>query len=408
MKKTLTRAYILFGCILATASPTAFANHRSGDFALPEIIRAGDFNGDGNLDLLVNVSGFDHIAMFQGDGQGNFALKRQFETDTLPKGLIVGDVDNDGRLDFATIHEWGYNTKVNFGDGTGGFTFAQELKGDGEATRVYMADLNNDGNLDLIGNAPQEGAIAFFYSKGGGHFNVHPEELEDLPNCQAVGIGDFNGDGNQDVAVAFYEDHTSTGSHMAVFLGDGDETFTELNRFDINPEATNVIPADVNNDGKIDLLVSGAGAENDAGIFFSVYLGQGNGFFTAKQIENLGTGSMKGEITLADFNEDGKVDLALPISSIQGTQSPGRIDANTKSTSVFIYLGDGTGAFTRGQTARVGQEPHTAVASDLNGDGHIDLVVSNRSDATISVLFGNGDGTFTTHATIPVNSLPQQ
>jgi roadblock/LC7 domain-containing protein len=402
MKNILTHASILFGCILATIAPKAFANHRSGDFALPEIVRAGDFDGDGKLDLLVNVSGFDHIAMFQGDGQGNFTLKRQFETDTLPKGLAVGDIDNDGRLDFVTIHEWGYNTKVNLGDGAGGFTFAQELKGDGEATRVYLADLNNDGNLDVIGNAPQEGAVAFFFSKGHGHFNVHPVELEDLPNCQSVAAGDFNQDGNPDVAVAYYEDHSATGSHIVIFLGDGNGTFTELTRFGINPEATNVVPADVNGDGKVDLLVSGAGAENDAGIFFSVYLGSGDGFFTPKQVTDLGLGSMKGEIAIGDFNEDGKLDIALPISSLQ-TQAM----ANTKSTSVFIYLGDGTGAFTKGQTARVGQEPHTAVAKDFNGDGHIDLVVSNRSDATISVLFGAGDGTFTTHATIPVNSLPE-
>lgn len=400
MKQILTRASILIGCILATVSPTAFGNHRSGDFALPEIIRTGDFDGDGNLDLIVNVSGFDHIAMFKGDGHGNFTLKRQFETDTLPKGLAVGDLDNDGRLDFATIHEWGYNTKINLGDGAGGFTFAQELKGDGEATRVYMADLNKDGNLDLIANAPQEGAIAFFYSKGNGRFNVHPEELEDLPNCQAVAAGDFNGDGNPDVAVAYFEDHTSSGSHMAIFLGDGDKTFTELTQFGINPEATNVIAIDLNNDGKLDLLVSGAGAENDAGLFFSVYLGNGNGLFTPKQVTNLGQGSMKGEIALGDFNEDGKVDLALPISSLQTT-------IQTKSTAVFIYLGDGSGSFTKGQTARSGQEPHTAVARDFNGDGHIDLVVSNRSDATLSVLFGNGNGTFTTHATISVNSLPE-
>ena len=205
MNSKLTKLCLLTGCVLCEIlTPTALANHRSGDFPLPETIRIADFDGDGIQDLAVNVSGFDHIAILKGDGHANFSVQEQFETDTLPKGLAMGDFDKDGRLDLATIQEWGYNIKVNLGDGLGGFTFAEELNGDGEPTRLYTADLNNDGNLDLIGNAPQEGNVLIYFGNGKGGFAAAALEIEDHPNCQAISIGDFNGDGNPDLAIAYY------------------------------------------------------------------------------------------------------------------------------------------------------------------------------------------------------------
>jgi len=400
MKNTLTNVSILLGCVLcATLAPRAVANHRSGDFALPEQIRMADFDGDGIMDLAVNLSGFDHVAILKGDGHANFTLQRQFETDTLPKGVAMGDYNKDGKLDLATIQEWGYNIKVNLGDGAGGFTFAGELNGDGEPTRLYTFDLNKDGNLDLIGNAPQEGNVLIYYGNGKGGFGTAAQEIEDHPNCQAIGIGDLNGDGNQDLAIAYFEDHTSTGSHTDIMLGDGAGSFTSIAVFQTNPEATNVVPIDINGDGKLDLVLSGAGAENDQGIFLQTFIGDGTGHFTDGQTFDLGTGSIKGDMCLADFNEDGQLDVALPISSFGS-------ERHMKSTMCQIFFGSATGTFTQGPTATVGQEPHTAVANDFDGDGHLDLVVSNRSDATISVLLGDGHGNFTTHATIPVNRAP--
>jgi len=400
MKNTLRNIFILISCALcAILAPKAVANHRSGDFPLSEQIRMADFDGDSIPDLAVNLSGFDHIAILKGDGHANFTIQRQFETDTLPKGVAMGDYNKDGKLDLATIQEWGYNIKVNLGDGAGGFTFAGELNGDGEPTRLYTMDLNKDGNLDLIGNAPQEGNVLIYYGNGKGGFATAAQEIEDHPNCQAIGIGDLNGDGNLDLAIAYFEDHSATGSHVDVMLGDGAGNFTSLAQFQSDPEATNVLPVDLNGDGKLDLLLSGAGAENDQGIFLEIFVGDGTGHFTESQNFDLGTGSIKGDMCLADFNEDGKLDVALPISSFGS-------ERHMKSTMCDIFLGNGDATFTQGVTATVGQEPHTAVANDFDGDGHQDLVVSNRSDGTISVLLGNGKGTFTTHATITVNAVP--
>ena len=104
MKNKTSILLSLVGCALcATFTNTALANHRSGDWALPEIMTAGDFNQDGNLDLAVNLSGFDNFAVLNGDGQGGFTLKSHVATDTLPKSVVSGDVNGDGKLDIVAI-----------------------------------------------------------------------------------------------------------------------------------------------------------------------------------------------------------------------------------------------------------------------------------------------------------------
>lgn len=401
MKNKLSIVSVLASWLLCMGlAPRVFANHRSGDQPLPELMRIADFDGDGIPDLAVNLSGFDHIAILKGDGHANFTIKRQFETDTLPKGLTVGDFNKDGKLDIATVQDWGYNIKINLGDGLGGFTFAQERNGDGEPTRIYTADLNNDGNLDLIANAPSEGKALIYFGDGKGGFTTAALELEDYPNCQAIGVGDFNGDGNQDLAISFFTGKEAGMSHIDILLGDGHGNFTPFTEFTTSSEVSNVMTTDLNGDGKLDLILVGGGSENQQNIYVEVWLGNGTGNFTNSQTDVLGTGSIKGEPAIADFNEDGKLDVAVPISSF-GTER------HDRSTMLFIFLGDGTGMLTHTQTFNVGADPHTAIAYDFDGDGHIDLVVSNRSDGTMSVLLGDGQGNFTTHATITLNALPQ-
>src|SRR4051812_24836658 len=130
MKNTISNLLKLLGCVLcATFSSTAFANHRSGDFPLPEITTGGDFNKDGNIDLAVNLSGFDNFAVLMGDGLGNFTLKRHVQLDTLSKQVASGDVNGDGNIDVVGVMQWGYNIKVYLGDGLGGFQLSNTMNG---------------------------------------------------------------------------------------------------------------------------------------------------------------------------------------------------------------------------------------------------------------------------------------
>jgi hypothetical protein len=370
------------------------ANHRTGDDPLPELVFAADFNEDGKLDLAISVTGFDNVAILNGDGQGNFTLTEHVETDTLPHGLAVGDVNGDHHLDLVSINQWGYDIRINLGDGRGGFIGAGELNGDGDPIRIAIADLNNDGKLDLIANAPTEGHMLIYFGKGHGSFSNSALELEDLPKDYSFAVGDVNGDGNLDLVVIKDD---GAGPKAVVFLGDGAGNFTKGKEFAVSTLASAAVLVDLNHDGKLDLLIAGTGAGNHTGMSLSSYLGDGTGKFNPGQINDLGPGAIEGSLGLGDFNEDGNLDVAFPIVFSQN---------ENRSTSVLTFLGDGRGKFTAGQTITVGSEPHSAVAADFNGDGHVDLAVTNRDDGTVSILLGAGDGTFTSHAVIPVAVVP--
>jgi hypothetical protein len=110
----------------------------------------------------------------------------------------------------------------------------------------------------------------------------------------------------------------------------------------------------------------------------------------------LGQGNLKGDIALGDFDEDGNLDVAFPKT---GSQIP-----QEHSTSILVFFGDGTGNLVTGPVLTVGQEPHTVIAVDLNHDGHLDLADTNRTDGTVTVLLGDGNGNFTVSSTTSVLS----
>ena len=386
-----TTRFSLLVCFAVCASflNSADANHRTGTLALPEEMVTGDFNQDGNLDVAVNVTGFDNIAIFLGDGAGGLNLIGHIATNTLPKGLAIADINRDGHLDLVEANTWGYTGLVYAGDGKGAFNVLKEVKGDGEPTRLVVRDFNNDGLLDLALNAPDEGKILLFFGDGKGGFSIPAVELEDLKTNSCIAAADLNNDGNQDILNSFLISQLADGSRVAVLLGDGAGNFNRIAELPVNQLPTSIQIADLNHDGKLDFAVAGAEPNNTEGNYISTFLGDGTGNFTLKQTITLGPGALKGDIALGDFNEDGNLDVAFP-------QTGGG------STTMLIFFGDGTGGLIAGPAITVGAEPHTAVTGDFNKDGHLDVIVSNRTDGTIILLFGDGTGNFPTSTTYSV------
>ena len=390
------KLFLALACLVVSVTflRPAFGNHRTGSFALPELLAAGDFNRDGNLDLAVNLTGFDNVTILIGDGSGGFTLTGHIASDTLTKGLDVADVNGDGRLDLVGATAWGYDVLVHLGDGLGGFGHRDQVyNGDGEPTRLILRDFNNDAKPDIAVNGPDEGVMLIYLNNGKGGFDVQAKELEGLSRCFSLASGDFNNDGNLDLVTA----HHSPNRDLAPLLSCSEMGLADLRQsasVQVNPLPTSVSAGDLNNDGKLDFVVAGAQPGSRTGNFFMSFLGDGTGNFTLKQTTDLGKGLLKGEISLGDFNEDGKLDMAYPFT--------GNRDPDNQSHIVLIYFGDGAGNLTAGPVIDVGNEPHSVITPDFNKDGHLDMAVSNRTDGTVSILLGDGTGNFVTSATIPI------
>ncbi|MGA9423978.1 MAG: VCBS repeat-containing protein, partial [Terracidiphilus sp.] len=185
------------------------------------------------------------------------------------------------------------------------------------------------------------------------------------------------GNGNLDLAVA-----NSPGG-LDIVLGYGDGDFNQGPVSANGTLASAFMPAigDFNQDGKLDIAVTDGGYSESANLV-SILLGNGDGTFRAGPESTFATGSNPWQIVAADFNGDGILDLAI---------------ANYDDDTITILLGNGDGTFAPapGSPVVVGRNPFGLAAADLNSDGKLDLVVANQTDSNLSILLGNGDGTFT-------------
>jgi hypothetical protein len=197
---------------------------------------------------------------------------------------------------------------------------------------------------------------------------------------------DFNRDGKLDLALANGCCLPNPGHTASVLLGNGDGTFQSQVDYATGRSPTSIITGDFNGDGKLDLAIADFAVAK-----VSVLLGNGDGTFQAHV--DFATGTNPGGITTTDLNGDGKLDLAV---------------ANLADNTVSILLGNGDGTFGPHIDYATGAEPNHVATADFNRDGKLDLSVSNSVGASVSILLGNGDGTFQSHVDYAVSSPPGQ
>lgn len=236
-----------------------------------------------------------------------------------------------------------------------------------------LGDLNHDGFADLVSVNPTHGTIHILLNRGDGTFSLVPGFL--LDNARWATIADFNGDGNSDIAVV--SPGGNKHSIVEILYGNGDGTFPTRVRYSTHVDALTVASADFNGDGLPDLAFSNRKR-------VSVMFNTANQTFSAPVFYEAG-GENARSVTVGDFNGDGAPDLAV-------VRTNDKVDVllNQKVNGVA------TGVFGSPTTARVGIRPQVAVTGDFNGDGKLDLATVNSDFrvAPITVLLGNGDGTF--------------
>jgi hypothetical protein len=242
-----------------------------------------------------------------------------------------------------------------------------------------VGDFNGDGKADLAVANYVDNTVTVLLGNGDGTFTAAGSPIVVGNGPESVVVGDFNGDGKADLAVANNGDNTVT-----VLLGNGDGTFTAAGSpIVVGNGATSVAVGDFNGDGKADLAVA-----NYVDNTVTVLLGNGDGTFTPAAGSPIVVGNGPGSVVVGDFNGDSKSDLAV---------------ANNGDNTVTVLLGNGDGTFTAaGSPIVVGNGATSVAVGDFNGDGKADLAVANYGSGTLTVLLGNGDGTFAAAAGSPI------
>jgi hypothetical protein len=273
---------------------------------------------------------------------------------------------------------------------------------------IATGDFNGDGKLDLATTNPAESTVTIYTGNGDGTFATGATyTLTGKRNNPIwVATADFNGDGSLDLVVTSFNFADQNGGTLSVLLGNGDGTFQPEVDYAAGNHPTTVIAGDFNGDGKPDLAATDNGT---AAIL--VLLNNGDGTFQPAQTYAVGTGPYS--LASADFNGDGRTDLVVTnYCNVALVPIPSAFfcgDSPEYGNTVSVLLGNGDGTFQTQSTAFVFPAPYQVVTADFNQDGKADLVVTNGDNTyMLTVLLGNGDGTFQTPITYNVaGRLPQ-
>ena len=326
---------------------------------------------------------------------------------------VLADVNGDGKPDLVVANDNSNSVGVLLGNGDGTFQAAKTYSsGFSDPSGVVIADVNGDGKPDLLvvntcaSNGCPSGSVAVLLGNGDGTFGAPFSYSSGGYYAVSIAVADVNGDGKPDVVVtnSCFKNPCTSQSTVGVLMGKGDGTFkAAVTHVTGGGYASSVAIADLNHDGKLDLVVANQCQTNDVcntGGNAGVLLGNGDGTF--QPAVTYGSGGFYAEvISVADVNDDGKPDLLVGnlCSGNDFSSCPG--GGGTADTTVGVLLGNGDGTFQPVVAHDTGgQEALAVVAADVNGDGKPDLIVGNScwdsmcAVSTLSVLAGNGDGTF--------------
>jgi hypothetical protein len=283
-------------------------------------------------------------------------------------GIAIGDLNGDGKADLLVLTRsvsGVNNVFVELGNGDGTLTPKGAFPTGAGSVGVVIADFNGDGKQDLAVSNANTNDVSLLLGNGDGTFKA-PVSVPAGTPLSGIVTGDFNGDGKADLVVTAPDKN-----QVLVLIGNGNGTFKAPASFAAGQTPTFVVAGDLNGDGKLDLVT--VNQFLNGGV--SVLLGNGDGTFQAPQA--IPSGGFPTSCTLADFNKDGALDLAV---------------VDLSGLSVFLGKGDGTFQSPQHYAAL----PLWVVAGDVDGDGKLDLMVSESVTGTsnVNVFIGNGDGTF--------------
>ncbi len=360
----------------------------------------GDFNGDGRQDIAAGAVGGVQVVVNSAPGvlRAPLAMYDLLGNWTESMAMNSSDFNGDGYADLAVIDFFDEHSYYipqgnvllggakNLFTKSGNFGAAPNLQGSFSSSGPpAIGDFNHDGKLDIAVAATgnfvlDDGNFSGFslvvsFGDGKGNFPTSGPALD--TNTNFIAAGDFNGDGNADLA-------SLDGSTFEILIGIGDGTFASPVTYSVGANPVFVLQRDVNGDGKKDVIVVNQGS-NDV----SVLLGNGDGTFQPQK--TFAAGTAPASVVAGDFNRDGKVDIAV-----------------ASSAGVSVLLGNGNGTFQTQKTyPATGPLTSLAVAS-VGGDGIGDIIGINSATARFVLLPGVGNGTFIAPVFYPLDRNPWQ
>ena len=347
--------------VAGSGSPIAVGNS-------PQSVVAGDFNNDGFPDLAVLNTADSTVSILLGNGFGGFTVVASpSSTGANATEIATFDLDGDGKQDLVVTNSSSLTVSVLLGNGDGSFkarTTTTLPSPSGTPQALALGDFNGDGIPDIaVTNGSNQ--VYILLGTGTGAFNVSTGSPFTVDNgVSSIVVGDFNRDGNLDFATA-----NQTASTITVMQGDGTgNVFTSIPGASLSLAGSaapmSIVAADFDGDGKIDLAVAESSL-NQVGVL----LGNGDGTFGLQAV--YATGTQPVALTVGDFNSDGIPDIAV---------------VNATGTGTSLLLGAGTGNFQTQIQSAVGTNPTALAVADFDGDGNSDFAVANTGSNNVSIL----------------------
>ena len=330
-------------------------------------VAVGLLNGDQVPDLVVAHGYWTGVEVLLGNGDGSFQDAVSYPAGDNPSSVTIGDLDGDGHNDLAVANNYDDELWVLLGQGDGTFPSSVTYSTGVEPRVVAVADLDDDGNPDLVTANGQGCTASLLLGNGDGTFQP-AEDLWAGSGPQDLAIDDFDMDGAIDLALT-----STTADSVCVLIGRGDGSFISPPTVPVGEAPKSVALADFDQDGHPD-----AATANNVGESVSVLLGDGQGsFLPAVEYALSGRAS---RIVAEDLDHDGMPDLV----------------ASMWDGYVAVLLGNGDGTFQSAVDYFCAYSAEFVTAVQMNGDDHLDLVLCNNEDydSNVTILLGNGDGTF--------------